>query len=108
MKYLAFLLSFHLLMLTEMPVMVTLFAQFAKEECGKSCSEQSDTEDATGGCSKESCLTSPCCKLQMVLPSVENTTTQFVLQSIVQRNFSFERLIVTMPSFDIWHPPQII
>src|SRR5688572_20822901 len=108
MKYLAFLLSFHILMLTEMPVVATLYAKMASEQCGKACSDVPDSDDEAEGCSKESCLTSPCCKIQLFLTSFEKPAPQFLLVPLQQNNFNLKRLLITLSSFDIWHPPQFI
>lgn len=103
MKALALILSFYVLSLTVAPAVALLREKF---ECSDSCSKK-ETQKDSDGCEKQSCSTFSCCYkiVYMVNPCKENLF--FTQYRIVKNSFGYTNPILTLHSFDIWHPPRI-
>ncbi len=108
MRYLAFILSFHLMTLTVAPAASMLYAKFSSERCGTSCSKSSNPEKETRDCEKQSCFTFSCCKISVFLAPTYKNSFQFQLESTLKNNFILKELFISLRPFDIWHPPKFI
>ena len=103
-KHITFILSLYILGLTFSPA---IGMAMQSDGCMKSCSKE--TSKDSDGCQKGICTPYSCClKNLMPMTAPYQYSAPFVIAKEVRNNFSTTRDLVSLRSFDIWHPPRLI
>ena len=106
MKLIALILSTYILSLAFSPV---ISLALRSGDCGTSCTKDTLPDKDSDGCPKDACAPFSCCLKNLFPPHFSIKYTALPDMPIeVKDNFVQQNGLVSLRSFDIWHPPRII
>ena len=106
MKHMTLILSLYIFGLTLSPA-ISMAMQSGG--CMKSCAKDTLPAKDSDGCNKEVCAPYSCClKNLMPMTAPYQYSRPFMAEPEVRNNFSNTHYLVSLRSFDIWHPPRLI